>query len=110
VGLGSLAGWAAPAIGLPVPTALGLVLAQLPLSNPAASVDGDGTLEFNEIGEDVSVAQGNARSARVLTASGEEIFSCDVGDPKSDAVVKLNMTKIVPGGPIRISSFTLAMP
>jgi hypothetical protein len=56
------------------------------------------------------VAQGNARSARVLTASGEEIFSCDVGDPKSDAVVKLNMTKIVPGGPIRISSFTLAMP
>jgi hypothetical protein len=34
-----------------VPTALGLVLAQLPLSNPAASVDGDGTFEFNEIGE-----------------------------------------------------------
>jgi hypothetical protein len=86
------------------------VLATLPLSNPAASVDDGGILEFGTIGEGMPRAEGNAMSARILTASGEEIFSCDVGDLQSDAVIKLNTTRITPDGPVRIDSFTLAMP
>jgi hypothetical protein len=88
----------------------GLLLATLPLGSPAASVDDGGILEFGTIGEGVARAQGSARSARILTARGEEIFSCDVGDLQSDAVVKLNTTWIAPGGPVRIDSFVLAMP
>jgi hypothetical protein len=38
------------------------------------------------------------------------VFSCDVGDEKSDAVIKLAGTKIHRGAPVRISSFRLAMP
>jgi hypothetical protein len=41
---------------------------------------------------------------------GNEILSCDVGDETSDAVIRLNTTSIYRGGPVRIRSFTLAMP
>ena len=50
------------------------------------------------------------RSARVVAADGSEIFSCDVGDENSDAVIKLNTTKIYRGGPVRLKSFRLVMP
>ena len=87
----------------------GAPLAVLQLSDPAARIE-DGVLEFNEIGEGVARAQGNARSARIVTADGEEIFSCDVGDLKSDACVRFNTTNIAADTPIRIDSFVLAMP
>ena len=51
-----------------------------------------------------------AMSARIVAADGSEIFSCDVGDADSDAVVKLNTTKIYRGGPVRLQSFRLVMP
>lgn len=87
------------------------VLAVLQLSSPAASIDAEGELEFNEIREeDAALATGNATSATVLAADGSEIFQCDVGDENSDAVVKLNTTKIYRGGPVRLKSFRLVMP
>jgi hypothetical protein len=87
------------------------VLAVLKLSNPAAQDAIGGELEFNEIiEEDAALAQGNATSARVLGSDGSEVFSCDVGDENSDAVIKLNTTRIYRGGPVRLRSFKVAMP
>lgn len=88
------------------------VLAVLKLSNPATQVAAGGEIEFNKIAEeDAALAQGTATTARILNADGSEvIFSCDVGDEGSDAVVKLNTTKIYRGGPVRLRSFRLVMP
>lgn len=87
------------------------VLAVLNLSNPAAQDASGSQLAFNEIGEEAAArAQGIAEVARILAADGSEVFSCDVGDENSDAVIKLNTTKIFRGGPVRLKSFRLAMP
>jgi hypothetical protein len=89
----------------------GQALAVLNLSNPAAQDASGGNIEFNEIAEeDAARAQGIVEIARVVAADGSEILSCDVGDDNSDAVIKLNTTKIYRGGPVRLKSFRLAMP
>jgi len=85
-------------------------LAVLKLANPAALIAG-GALEFNPIGEeDAALAQGEATTAHILAAGGQEILQCDIGDMNSDAVIKLNTTQIYRDGPVRLRSFTLAMP
>lgn len=87
------------------------VLAVMKLSNPATIGAIDGELEFNDIfEEDAALAQGTATSARILGADGTEVVLCDVGDEQSDAVIKLNTTKIYRGGPVRLKSFRLVMP
>jgi hypothetical protein len=87
------------------------VLAILKLASPATMAAVDGELEFNDIiEEDAALAQGIATTARILGADGGEILSCTVGDENSDAVVKLNTTKIYRGGPVRLTSFVLTMP
>jgi len=87
------------------------LLAVLRLANPVAEPAIDGALEFNEIvEEDAALAQGNATTARILAADGSVILSCDAGDEESDAVVKLNTTRIYRGGPVRLQSFRLVMP
>jgi len=87
------------------------VLAVLKLSTPAAQEASGGQLEFNKIAEeDAALAQGNANFAHILGADGSIVFSCDVGDENSDAVIKLNTTKIYRGGPVRLKSFRLVMP
>jgi len=87
------------------------VLAVLKLADPVAEPAIDGELEFREIEEeDAALANGTATSARIIAADGSEIFSCDVGDADSDAVVTLNTTKIYRGGPVRLQSFRLVMP
>jgi len=84
------------------------VLAVLKLATPAARDAVGGELELNKIAEeDAALAQGNASIARVLAADGGEIFSCDVGDENSDAVIKLNTTRIFRNGPVRLTSFRL---
>jgi hypothetical protein len=89
----------------------GDVLAVLRLASPAAAPAVNGELELNKITEeDAALAQGNAAGARILAADGSEILSCDVGDEKSDAVIKLNTTRIYPNGPVRLTSFRLGMP
>jgi len=89
----------------------GRLLAVLQLSSPAAVASVDGELEFNPIAEeDAALAQGNVTSARIVGAAGDELLSCDVGDENSDAVIKLNTTKIYRGGPVRLTSFRLVMP
>ena len=89
----------------------GRVLAVLKLSNPATMRAAGNELEFNDIAEeDAALAQGTANSARILAVDGSEILFCDVGDANSDAVIKLNTTKIYRGGPVRLTSFRLVMP
>ncbi len=86
-------------------------LAVLPLSNPAAQEAIGGELVFNKIvEEDAAVAQGNATGARIVASDGSPVFSCDVGDEKSDAVIKLNTTRIFRNSPVRLHSFRLVMP
>ena len=89
----------------------GKVLAVLKLANPAAQDAIGRALEFNKIAEeDAALAQGTVLDARILASDGSEVFSCDVGDENSDAVIKLNTTKIYRGGPVRLQSFRLVMP
>jgi hypothetical protein len=86
-------------------------LAVLRLAVPATMPAASGELDFNDIAEeDAALAQGTALHARVLGPNGSEVFSCDVGDENSDAVIKLNTTKIFRGGPVRLKSFRLVMP
>jgi hypothetical protein len=87
------------------------VLAVLKLSNPAARDAAGGMLVFNKIAEEnAALAQGNASFARIVGSDGSEVFSCDVGDENSDAVIKLNTTRIFRNSPVRIGSFSLVMP
>jgi hypothetical protein len=89
----------------------GRPLAILQLSNPATIQASNGELEFREITEeDSALAQGTVTTARIVGAGGNEVLSCDVGDENSDAVIKLNTTKIYRGGPVRLTSFRLVMP
>jgi hypothetical protein len=87
------------------------VLAVLRLSDPAAFEAVDGELQFRDIAEeDAALAQGTVTMARIIGGNGETVFLCTVGDENSDAVIKLNTTKIFRGGPVRLKSFRLAMP
>jgi len=89
----------------------GRLLAVLQLASPCAVAAIDGELEFNDIvEEDAALAQGNVTSARIVGPTGDEVLSCDVGDESSDAVIKLNTTKIYRGSPVRLTSFRLVMP
>jgi hypothetical protein len=88
----------------------GRVLATMKLSDPAAKSAASGELEFNKIAEGLATAAGQAETARVLSPNGAEVFRCDVGGPDSDAVIKLSTTAINRGGPVRLTSFRLAMP
>src|SRR5580765_3721294 len=78
------------------------VLAVLELSDPAAMMAAGGEIEFNDIKEeDAALTQGNSVSARIVGADGSEILTCDVGDETTDAVVKLNTTRIYRNAPVR---------
>lgn len=89
----------------------GDTVAVLNLSDPAAQDATDGQLQFNEIAEeDAALAQGIVELAQIVAADGRVLLTCDVGDEDSDAVIKLNTTKIFRGGPVRLKSFRLAMP
>jgi hypothetical protein len=89
----------------------GNVLAVLKLSSPATQDAVGRELVFNKIiEEDAAVGQGNVTDARIVGSDGVEVFACDVGDLNSDAVIKLNTTKIYRGGPVRLESFRLVMP
>ena len=80
----------------------GKVLTTLKLSTPAAKAAADGELVFNAIGEGFRTAPGTAETARIVGAGRAEVFSCDVGDENSDAVVKLDTVQFKRGAPIRI--------
>ena len=86
------------------------VIAVLKLSDLAARIAAGGDLEFNKIHEADAVLTGEAEFGRVLAADGSEVFSCDVGDENSDAVIKLYPPMIYAGAPVRLNSFRLSMP
>jgi hypothetical protein len=89
----------------------GKALAVLRLSNPAAEPAGNFELELNDIAEeDAALTQGIATIARIIRPDGNDVLKCDVGDENSDAVIKLNTTKIFRGGPVRLKSFRLVLP
>ena len=89
----------------------GSPLAMLRLSDPAAMPAVGSELELNEIREeDAAFGNGTATAARIVGRDGTEVFTCDVGDESSDAVIKLSSAQISLGGSVSISSFRLAMP
>lgn len=88
----------------------GRVLAVLKLGNPVAQQAFGGELEFNQIAERDAALTGRADLARIVGVNGSEVFSCDVGDENSDAVVKLNPVQITRGAPVQLRSFRLVMP
>ena len=88
----------------------GKILAVMQLSDPATMAAVDSELEFREIGQALARDRGNAMAARILAADGSEVFSCDVGDENSDAVIMLDGVQIRRGAPVLLKSFRLVMP
>jgi hypothetical protein len=88
----------------------GGVLVTLKLSDPATQAASGSELEFNRIAEGDVALTGQAKFARIVAADGGEVFSCDVGDESSDAVIKVGTTQITRGAPVRLNSFRLLMP
>jgi len=88
-----------------------MVLAKLQFSNPCSPKGKNGTANFYEIKEDPAArATGTAVRARIVDAGGSVVFTCDVSDENGDAVIRLNSSRIVAGGPVRIREFILVMP
>jgi hypothetical protein len=86
------------------------LLVTLRLSDPSADPAVDGELQLNTISEAEAVGTGTASFARVVGPSGDEVFSADVGDFSSDAVIKLVPVLITKGAPVRLNSFRLVLP
>jgi hypothetical protein len=90
--------------------ATGTLLGTLTFSDPAAPAAASRLLTFSTITEDASAdASGTATWARIKDSTGATVFDCDVSAAGGGGLIILNTTSIVAGGPIRITSFTLAM-
>lgn len=86
------------------------LLAELPLSDPAAGSASSGTLTFSAITNDSSAdASGTATWARVLDSDNNAIFDCDVSVTAGSGTLKLNNTTIAASGPVAVSSFTISI-
>jgi hypothetical protein len=85
------------------------LLATLTFGNPVAPAAAGGIITFNAITEDSDAdATATATFARIQDSTGINVFDGDIGT--SGAMINLNTTSIVSGGPVRISSFTISMP
>lgn len=85
------------------------LLGTLTFSDPCGT-ELNGTITFNPIAQDNAAdAAGIAVWARVYDSDGVARADFDVGDEASEAVIKMNTTTVVEGGPILISSFTLTV-
>jgi hypothetical protein len=85
------------------------LLATLTFADPAAGAAAGGVLTFDAITEDSSAdASATATWARIQDSDGEPIFDGDVNT--ANAMIVLNTTTIVAGGPVSISSFTISIP
>lgn len=86
------------------------LLAELALSDPAASSASSGTLTLSAITNDSSAdATGTATWARILDSDNNAIFDCDVSSSVGSGTLKLNTTSIASGGPVAITSFTISI-
>lgn len=84
------------------------LLATLTFSDPAGSIAA-GVLTFDVIEEDADAdADAVATFGRIQDSAGNVVFDGNVGT--ADALIVLNTTNIVSGGPVRINSFTLTIP
>ena len=87
----------------------GTLLATLTFSNPAAGGAASGVLTFDAITEDSAAdASNTATWARIEDSNGNNVFDGDVNS--SGAMINLNTTAVVAGGPVRINSFTITIP
>lgn len=83
------------------------LLGTLTFSKPSATAT-EGVITFDEITEDSEAdASGDAVWARIADGAGNFVLDGDVGDLNSNALIKMNTTGIVAGGPIRITSFEI---
>ncbi len=88
-----------------------VLLGSATFSYPSAEDAMDGVLSFNEILEEPSAQNsGDVTWARVTMANGESVFDVDVTGPRGGGTLEINSTRIVEGGPIRVSSFTIVIP
>lgn len=86
-----------------------VLLAELTFSDPCQASISGGLLTFDDIARDEDAdATGTATWARIFDSDDNAVFDCNVGT--AAATIILNTTSIVLGGPVEITSFTLAMP
>jgi hypothetical protein len=85
------------------------LLATLTFTDPTAPAPSGGVITFSTITEDSSAdAIGTATFARMADSTGATVMDGDVGT--TGALITLNRTDFVVGGPVRITSFTITMP
>lgn len=88
-------------------------LGTLTFAEPAAPTASGRTLTFSPIADDTAAdADGTAAWARAVNAQNVVAFDADVGDSTTNplAVIVMNTVDFRQGGPIRIVSFTIALP
>jgi hypothetical protein len=88
-------------------TALGaqVLLAELPMSDPAFGAASNGVATAGAITTDASAnATGTATWGTVVTSAGTRIFDFSVGTASADLI--LNTTSIVSGAAVSVTAFT----
>jgi hypothetical protein len=88
-----------------------ILLGTATFSFPCAEDANEGVLSFNEIKEESNAkTTGDTTWARIRDANENTIFDVDVTGPRGGGTLEINSTRIVEGGVIRVSSFTIVIP
>ncbi len=85
-----------------------VLLAQLSFSHPSFARAIDGLISARAIDQPKALARGKAEWVRITDGAGLPVLDCDVGT--SDATINLDNDQLVPGGPVMIMAFSIAMP
>lgn len=86
------------------------MLAELKFNKPAFKTGMDGGLSADALSLGRAVRDGKARWAEIVDGVGSVILACDVGDSKSDAVLRLNTVNVAAGGLVQIETCSLMWP
>lgn len=85
------------------------LLGTLTFGDPAAPAAVAGVVTFDTIIEDSAAdATNTATWVRIEDSDGNKVFDGDVNT--TGAMININTTAIVTGGPIRVNSFTITLP
>ncbi len=88
-----------------------ILLGTATFSYPCAENSIEGVVSFNEIKEESNAQNsGDTTWARIRDSNENTIFDVDVTGTRGGGTLEINSTRIVEGGVIRVSSFTIVIP
>lgn len=88
----------------------GSMLAEVKFNKPAFKTGADGGLHAESVPLGRAARDGKAKWAQIVDGAGSTVLAFDVGDSKSDAVLRLNTVDVAAGGLLQIETFSLVWP